>query len=435
MKIFNENKKIIINVIIALAVIVAISWWSLDTPSVPAAGANLKDKKGSVNTDKKLSVQTPNEPVKLKNVKVRALYLTGHTVNKDDDLNHFIELAKKTEINSYVVDIKDDDGKIGYATNIPLAKEVNGWQSKYNPEKVIKEFHKNGIYVIGRLVCFKDPILANQKLDRAIQSTKGGVWRDRKGLAWLNPYNKDNWEYIVEVAKEALAKGFDEIQFDYVRFSNDGVKSTMDFSQYKQKRHEIIDEFLAFARKSMPGEAISADVFGIICESPGDTEDIGQNLEYIGRDIDAISPMVYPSHYASGQYVNKVLFIKPDLEPYGVVYNTLLRSKDRISKVPNYKVKVRPYLQNFDAKWLGKGYWQEYGVQQVKQQIKAVYDAGYEEWILWDPSNTYSEEALEVEGYTRPIESSKPIITKTLDDPKLEGAKETKIPRELAIPK
>jgi hypothetical protein len=105
--------------------------------------------------------------------------------------------------------------------------------------------------------------------------------------------------------------------------------------------------------------------------------------------------MSYPSHYAVGQIVNKVKFDKPDLDPYGVVYNTLLKAKDRISKVDGYRAQVRPYLQDFTASWLGKGYYQSYGVDQVKQQIKAVYDAGYDEWILWDANNHYSEAALQ----------------------------------------
>jgi hypothetical protein len=138
-------------------------------------------------------------------------------------------------------------------------------------------------------------------------------------------------------------------------------------------------------------------VFGIICESPADTEDIGQYLELIGKDVEYISPMVYPSHYAVGQVVNNVKFSKPDMDPYGVVYNSLIKAKNRISQAEGYKAQVRPYLQDFTATWLGKGYYQTYGPTQVRQQIKAVYDAGYDEWILWDAGNTYSESALLVE--------------------------------------
>jgi hypothetical protein len=176
----------------------------------------------------------------------------------------------------------------------------------------------------------------------------------------------------------------------------------MDFTGIEQEKYEAICEFLAYAKEQIPEVPISADVFGIIMESPKDTERIGQYLEFVGKDVDYISPMVYPSHYAYGQIVNKVKFDAPDLEPYAVVYNTLLKGKERIAQAGEYKAKVRPYLQDFTASWLkprnGKKMYQTYGAEQVRQQIKAVYDAGYEEWILWAANNKYHEEALLKEG-------------------------------------
>lgn len=328
-------------------------------------------------------------------VKVKGLYLTGWTVGNMQNVQHYIDLAKSTEINSYVIDIKDDDGYVGYESSIPEVRQLNAWQKKYDVDKVVGAFHDNGVHLIGRVVCFKDPILSSKKPELAIKHSNGGIWKDNHGLTWLNPYNKDAWPYLVEIAKEGVKKGFDEIQFDYVRFANDGAKSAMAFGNQEKKKYEAIDEFLAYAKKEIPEVALSADVFGIICESPADTEDIGQNLEFIGKDIDYLSPMVYPSHYAVGQVVNGVRFAKPDLEPYAVVYNTLLKAKNRISKVEGYKAKMRPYLQDFSASWLGKGYYQLYEEAQVKDQIKAVYDAGYDEWIMWDANNKYQEGAFQ----------------------------------------
>ena len=335
----------------------------------------------------------------IRDMKVKALYLTGWTAGIDEKLQHFIELAKTTEINAYVVDIKDDDGLVSYKSNIPAVQEINGWTNKYNVEKVIKAFHDNGIPVIGRLVCFNDPYASSKRTEMAIKHVNGGLWRDpNKNQTWLNPYSEEAWKYIVDIAKEAVELGFDEIQFDYVRFP-DGKRSTMNVGNPGIEKYEAINRFLEYARKEIPAEIpISADVFGIILESPGDTEDIGQYLELVGKDnVDVICPMVYPSHYAVGQIVNNVTFAKPDLDPYGVVYNSLVKGKTRIAAVEGYKAKVRPYLQDFTASWLDKGYYQEYGAEQVRQQKKAVYDAGYEEWILWDPKNTYSEAALEKE--------------------------------------
>lgn len=362
-------------------------------------GKNTGETKGTNNnagTGNETGTKDSDLPAKPqgKQVKVKALYLTGWTVGSTDRVNHYINLAKTTEINSYVVDIKDDDGYVGYESSIPAVREIGAWKKKYDVDKVLKAFHDNDIHVVGRLVCFKDPVLSSKRPDLAVKNINGDMWRDNHKLTWLNPYNRDSWPYIIEIAREAVNKGFDEIQFDYIRFPNDGNKKAMSFGKSELKKYEIINEFLAYARKELPGVVLSADVFGIICESPADTEDIGQYLELIGKDIDYISPMVYPSHYAVGQVVNKIEFVKPDLDPYGVVFNSLVKAKDRISKAEGYKVKVRPYLQDFTATWLGKDYYQSYGPEQVRQQIKAVYDAGYEEWILWDANNSYSEGAL-----------------------------------------
>jgi hypothetical protein len=361
-----------------------------------SANAATNPNQGTVSTPAptQTPVKTDANPIK-----VKALYLTGWTVGHDKQVQHYIDLAKSTEINSYVIDIKDDDGLIGYESSIPLAKEIKSWTKKYDVDKVVKAFHDNNIHLIGRVVCFKDPYLSSKVPDLAVKNIHGGLFKskttDGTHITWLNPVNKDSWPYLIDVAKEGLAKGFDEIQFDYVRFPNDGDKKAMDFGTTTQERYQVIDDFLAYARKEMPGAKLSADVFGIICESPADRENIGQNLEYVGKDIDYISPMAYPSHYAAGQIVNKVKFPAPDLDPYGVVYNTLVKAKARISKVEGYSAKIRPYLQDFTASWIRpKSNYQPYGPEQLRQQINAVYAAGCDEWIIWDANNHYSESGL-----------------------------------------
>lgn len=144
----------------------------------------------------------------------------------------------------------------------------------------------------------------------------------------------------------------------------------------------------------MPDVTLSADIFGIVCVSPEDTEGIGQYLELIGKELDYISPMAYPSLYARGQIVNKIEFPNPDLDPYNVVYNTLLVAKERLSKVEGYKADVRPFIQAYTASWLKPGTYQTYGAKQYREQIKAVYDAGYEQWIFWDANNKYDTSAF-----------------------------------------
>ncbi|NLC69616.1 MAG: putative glycoside hydrolase [Clostridiaceae bacterium] len=363
---------------------------------------------GTGNNENNSAGQAPGtvyvSPVKKPDA-VKALYLTGWTAGTASRLDFFVNLANKTEINSYVLDIKDDDGYVGYESGIPAVREINAWKHKYNADKVIKTLHDNNIYLIGRLVCFKDPVLSLKRADLAVKNKNGGLWRDNNVMTWLDPYNRDSWPYIIEIAKEAVQKGFDEIQFDYIRFPNDGDKSAMIFNSGGEEKYEAINEFLAYARRELPDVPISADVFGIICESPEDTEDIGQYLELIGKDIEYICPMVYPSHYAKGQVVNNVKFPKPDLEPYAVVYNSLVKAKNRLTQLENYKAGIRPYLQGFTATWLKQGNYQAYGPKQIREQIQAVYDAGLTEWIIWDPSCKYPEEAFELEEVLEAEES------------------------------
>ncbi len=346
--------------------------------------------------------QTQSAPGQVPAARVKALYLTGWTVGLAARLEHYVELANRTELNAYVVDIKDDDGYVGYESQVPLVREIKGWIPKYKVEPVIRAFHDNGIRVIGRVACFKDPVLSSKRTDLAIKDRTGKPWKDNKKRTWLDPYNPDAWAYLVDIAREGIRNGFDEIQFDYVRFANDGPREQMVFDDKGKPRHQAINAFLAYARLHMPEVVLSADVFGIICETPEDQEGIGQYLEYVGCDVDHISPMAYPSHYALGQVVNGTQYAKPDLDPYGVVHNTLLKARRRTEPVQDYRAGIRPYLQDFTATWLGGGNYQRYGAEQVRQQIKAVYDAGYEEWILWNASNKYSESAFLPEGAKQP---------------------------------
>ncbi len=365
-----------------------------ETDKMP--GSNIAGSKQSGNNNTPTNTPEPTStPVPEKKlVKAKGLYLTASSAGAR--LKHYIELANTTEINSYVIDYKNDDGTVTVNSSVPAAKEVNAIDVRYDPEKVTKELHDNNIYAIARIVCFKDPIFSKGKPDTAIKNKNGGLYI-HNNVTWVNPHNKEAWQYNIDLAKEALAKGFDEVQFDYVRFP-DGKKSNMDFGNSGDKQmYEVINEFLAEARRQMPNAVLSADVFAIICETPGDNEGIGQYLEYIGKDMDYIYPMAYPSHYALGQIINGIAFKKPDLDPYGVIKNTLLKAKDRLSKVEGSTPKIRTFIQDFDASWIGTGNWQPYRDEQVRQQIQAVYDAGFEEWFVWDPMNTYHEGAFKKE--------------------------------------
>jgi hypothetical protein len=327
---------------------------------------------------------------------VRALYLSPGVLLDSNKVQHFIELTKHTRVNAYVIDAKGEDGKVHYKSQLPAVLTANAWSDEYELDRLLKQLHKNHIRVIARIVCFNDPLLSAFKPALAVTHADGTLYKSPISGNWLNPVNKENWKYLVDIAKECTAKGFDEIQFDYVRFPTDGDVKDLDFGQPVPVRHFIIDSFLAYARKQMPRAILSADVFGIICESVNDPEKIGQTIETVGKDLDYISPMIYPSLFACGQEVNRVKFEKPDLDPYNVVYNTITGAKKRIATVNGYRAKIRPYLQAYTASWLKKEIYQTYGPEQIRQQIKAANDAGCDQWIFWNEDGIYPEEGLKI---------------------------------------
>ncbi|NLK68159.1 MAG: putative glycoside hydrolase [Clostridiaceae bacterium] len=344
-------------------------------------------------------------PLPTASIKVKGLYLTTNTVGNPSRLQHFIDLANKTEINSYVIDVKDDYGKICYETQVPLALKHDAWDKLYDVKEVIKKLHDNNIKVIGRVVCFSDPLMPLKEPDMSLKNNSGGVFKAPIGnshLAWLDPSKEEAWQYIIDIAEEALSLGFDEIQYDYVRFP-ETTNFKYDMSYFEKEKSEYIDGFIKASLDQMPGIKLSADIFGSVCLQRGDAGGIGQTLESISERIHYISPMIYPSHYANdsnhysgngvGTNINGTHYPKPDLEPYKIIYNALLVTKQRLENA-GHDVQVRPYLQGFTATYLPEGYYIEYGVEQYRDQIQAVYDAGYSEWIFWNSGNNYIEGAF-----------------------------------------
>jgi hypothetical protein len=348
-----------------------------------------------------LNQPNPNLKIAKEEVKVKGIYVTGWTVGTKDKFSRLIELVNNTELNAMVIDIKEDKGRITYNSEIDWIKESGSIVNMVgNIHDVLAKLKENNIYPIARVVCFKDSNLCDIRPELAIKTKDGKIWRDRNGVAWLNPYNTESWEYILELSKEIIKIGFKEIQFDYVRFPTDGDVSNIDYGDIEntKSKAEAIADFLSYAKKELEplGADVSADIFGIVPIVKGDLEGIGQSLELVSQDIDYICPMVYPSHYANikqngvGQRLNGILYEYPDLDPYGVVYNTLVPAKKRL-ETSDAEADVRPWLQAFTADYLHNGAWQYYGASQINEQIKATYDAGYSEWLLWDPNNNYSD--------------------------------------------
>ncbi|OFW56909.1 MAG: hypothetical protein A2W01_00565 [Candidatus Solincola sediminis] len=293
-----------------------------------------------------------------------------------------IDLVKRTELNGLQIDVKDESGKIGYASQVPLAQETGSALTSggMDLDRVMDKCWYNGIYPIARIVCFKDPVIASKRPDLAVKSTSGGRWGNGQ---WLDPYSREVWDYIVDIAVEAGNKGFKEIQLDYVRFPSDGDTSTCVFPANDGKnKDETIQGFLQYMRNALKpmGIVLSADVFGLTASDQGNMG-IGQDIKGMAQYLDYISPMVYPSHYNTGEYNIK----DPESNPHDIVFHSI---EDFQAKLEGTSCKLRPWLQDFSLRV-------PYGANEVLAQMRACYELGVEEWLLWDPNCTFTETALQ----------------------------------------
>jgi len=333
----------------------------------------------------------PPEPAPLPADGIRAIYLTGWSAGSAAKRNSLIGLVDRTTLNAMVIDVKDD-GDVTYRADVPQAKEsvrrMPGHMKMIrNIDDVIATLQKHGIFPIARIACFRDTPFGATHPALAVHNRHGGVWHDKKGHIWLNPYKKENWDYNVDLALDALKHGFKEIQFDYVRFPTDGRMSEMTFpDQPKDSKHEDqIAAFLKYAHDKIHahGGWFSADVFGLT-SMVDDDEGIGQKFVKVVENIDYLCPMVYPSHYAHGEYRLK----NPNAEPYKLVTYSVGDAKKRLKTVKT-SCKLRPWIQDFS---LGAP---RYGPAQVKAEIKALKDLGITEYCLWNAGNHFTEAAFE----------------------------------------
>jgi hypothetical protein len=336
--------------------------------------------------------------------KIKGIYISGWTAGSNKKFSRLLDLIDETELNAVVIDIKDAEGLVTYRSKVPwtIAAGTRSYAVR-DMSLLLSSLKERNIYPIARLVCFRDPLLSKTYPDIALKSKDGSLWKDRAGIGWLNPYNKEGWKYLIDLSKEAASLGFKEIQYDYVRFPTDGDIKNIDYGEGARisGRSKAISDFLAYAKSELKplGVAVSADLFGIAATDVRGGRYIGQDMVKMAREADYVSPMIYPSHYANvrqngtGQLINNVLFKYPDLEPYSVVYNSLAVAQKRLrnSKVSG---RLRPWLQAFTASYLGKDRYQPYGGKQIKEQIRAVSDAGIEEWMLWNANNRYPNDGL-----------------------------------------
>ena len=324
---------------------------------------------------------------------VRGLYVNAWSAGSRRRITALAELARRTEINSFVVDIKDATGYVSHPTEVPLAKEIGatGEIRIPNLRVLLARLEEAGVYPIARIVIVKDPLIAAAHPELAVQDTADGAWSDDKGIVWLNPYNREVWEYHVAIAREVAGMGFPEIQWDYVRFP-DAPASAMRRAYFPggagRPRPQAIREFLAYSREALADMdvQVTADVFGVTTSFNRDVG-IGQVWESFIDVVDVALPMVYPSHYCKGSFG----YDKPTSHPYEIVREALEDAVRRSALVEGAGT-TRPWLQDFT---LGPP---RYEAPEVRAQIQATYDVGIDEWILWNPGSRYTEAALEPVG-------------------------------------
>lgn len=298
-----------------------------------------------------------------------------------------IALARTTEVNALVIDVKDDRGFVLYRSRVALAHEIGADTvqplTAAHLRVLLDTMRTHGIYPIARIVVAKDPLLAQRRPDWAIRRRADPrlPWHDRQGRPWLDANQRGVWQYAVDLAREAISLGFSEVQFDYVRFPDDKrlvTEATFPLANGRL-RAQVIREQLAFARSALAPlrVPVTADVFGL---TASDTTDmgIGQRWEMFADQVDVVLPMSYPSHYAQGTYD----LADPNAHPYAVIDHTLKDAKRRSAKIPGAAA-IRPWYQDFT---LGPPH---YGVAQVRAQIQAGYDNGIMGWLLWNPGSRY----------------------------------------------
>lgn len=322
---------------------------------------------------------------------VKALYVSAWVAGSAKYINPLVDLIDKTELNAIVIDIKDSTGRVSFHTDNYILEQLGSSENRISDIKsLIDRLHKKNIYVIGRISVFQDPYLTKLKSEWAItKKSDGGIWKDRKGLSFLDPTKKEVHDYIITLAKESYNVGFDEINFDYIRYPSDGNISDINYRLTEGKtRADNIESFFKYLSEELKKEniVISADLFGLTTEGKDDMG-IGQVWERALPYFDYLCPMVYPSHYPSGYmgYKNPALF------PYEVVDKALASAVVKNNTASQNIAKIRPWLQDFD---LGATYTKDL----IRAQIRAVYDNKLGSWMLWDPANKYTPDALLLES-------------------------------------
>lgn len=361
--------------------------------------SNSNDKgKNKEDNDKQTEQASKNSGVTYPKDGVKGIYVSANSTKgeKFDELTKFIE---DSDLNAIVIDVKDDSGNVTINFNTGNKEIDKHTLDIVDAKPLLSKMKSKHIYPIARIVTFKDKNLAESHPEWSFKNADGTVWESDGGDKFVNPFKKEVWDYNINVSKEAAKAGFKDIQYDYVRFPEafENVEHSLTYDKGKYKdsdlsevdqRVDTITQFLKTARRDLKpyGAEISADVFGysaMVEEAPG----IGQSFPKIAENTDAISSMIYPSHWSPGDFG----YDAPDKEPYGAVDKYLDKETEVLNKLGNKKPKSRPWLQDFTAQYLGEGNYKTYDSEAVEDQVKALKDHGINLFILWNAANDYTE--------------------------------------------
>lgn len=343
-----------------------------DTVSVAAPASP-----GGPGYQRALELQRATLPI------IRGLYLNRFAVQNPAKMRRLLALADSTELNAFVVDIKDEFG-LNFESDDPMLRKNAGGSTKArNLRAWVDSMRAHGVLPIARIVVFKDSVAARANPELVIRTTSGAPWRDEKGLTWVNPYANAIWEYNFRVGDEAIRMGFGEIQFDYIRFPEPYRRLPPQVfpEQGNRGKTEALAGFLRTARERYAKHDIrtTADVFGLTTTVGGALE-VGQKWEPLAQSVDVMLPMVYPSHYPRGAFG----IARPNAEPHQIIHIAISRARERNAAIGlGDGERVRPWLQAFT---LGQP---RYEAEQLRAQKQAVYDSGYDGWVWWHPGSNY----------------------------------------------
>jgi len=395
-----HSAKVAIVTVITVSFIIILLWvtssWFLPLSKISYGNdiallndLNISTSTTATSSDNLIASSTPIAPVFVVThlptpIPVKAVYFTSWSAGTPSFEKEMFSLVKGTELNSLVIDVKDYSGRISFTMDDPEITSIGSVQERIpDIKEMIGKLHDQGIYVIGRVAVFQDPFIVKVHPEWAVKNKNtGSIWKDSGGAYWVDPDNKEMWKYVSVIAKQAYDVGFDEINFDYVRFPSDGISTAKFDKTASTTKAEVLTQFFSYLHDKLSplGIPISADVFGQTTSDTGDMG-IGQHFENVLPYFDFVDPMVYPSHYIA----NFIGYKNPADHPYAIVKYALDEAVSRAVAASSTPDKIRPWLQAFDLGAI-------YTPDMVHEQIQASSDAGANGWLLWNAGSVYNRE-------------------------------------------